>query len=765
MSNRTLHEDALRYHRLAPAGKLAIQATKPLATQHDLALAYSPGVAAACEAIQADPLQAAALTSRGNLVAVVTNGTAVLGLGTIGPMAAKPVMEGKVVLFKKFAGIDAFDLEINEQDPQRFVDILASLEPSFGAINLEDIKAPECFQIEGALRERMRIPVFHDDQHGTAIIVAAAVLNGLRVVGKNIDNAKLVTSGAGAAALACLDLLVKMGLRREHITVTDIAGVVYQGRTAEMDPYKAQYAQATDARTLADVIADADIFLGLSVAGVLTRTMVGRMAEKPLILALANPVPEIMPEEAKAARADAVIATGRSDYPNQVNNVLCFPFMFRGVLDVGATAITTQMELACAHALADLASTEVPDVVAAAYGDQSLIFGADYILPKPFDPRLITTIPPAVAKAAMESGVATRPIENFDTYRESLSRLVYRSGDVMKHVFARAKENQKRVIYSEGEDPRVLRAMQTLIDNQWVQPVAVGRREVVTQRIKELGLRIKPEKDFELIDPQHLTNETELADAYHNIMWRRGVLPEAAHSIVRTTPTVLSALMLRAGAVDAMMAGPVGVFHGHLQHVLDVIGLAQGVRAAAAMQLLILDKGTYFIVDTYVNQNPEAELIAEITLLAAEHVRRLGITPKVALVSHSNFGSFDSPSAVKLRHALALLQKRVPELEVDGEMQTDAALLEDVRKRLYPRSRLTGEANLLVMPNLDAANITFNALKVLANGVSVGPMLLGTAKPVHILNRSVTTRGTLNMGVLAAVDAQAYEKLTELTAY
>jgi malate dehydrogenase (oxaloacetate-decarboxylating)(NADP+) len=765
MSNRTLHEDALRYHRLAPAGKLAVQATKPLATQHDLALAYSPGVAAACEAIQADPLEAAALTSRGNLVAVVTNGTAVLGLGAIGPLAAKPVMEGKAVLFKKFAGIDAFDLEISERDPERFVDILASLEPSFGAINLEDIKAPECFQIEGALRERMHIPVFHDDQHGTAIIVGAAVLNGLRVVGKNIDSVRLVSSGAGAAALACLDLLVKMGLRREHITVTDVAGVVYQGRVAEMDPYKARYAQATNARTLADVIGGADIFLGLSVAGVLTSAMVERMADKPLILALANPVPEIMPEEAKAARKDAVIASGRSDYPNQVNNVLCFPFLFRGVLDVGATAITTQMELACAHAIADLASAEVSDVVSAAYGDQSLIFGADYILPKPFDPRLITTIPPAVARAAMESGVATRPIENFDTYRESLSRLVYRSGDVMKHVFARAKENQKRVIYSEGEDPRVLRAMQTLIENQWAQPVAVGRREVVTQRIKELGLRIKPESDFELIDPQHLANEAELADDYHDIMWRHGVLPDAARNIVRTTPTVLSALMLRAGAVDAMMAGPVGTFHGHLQHVLDVIGLAQGVRAAAAMQLLILDKGTYFIVDTYVNQDPDAELITEITLLAAEQVRRLGITPKVALVSHSNFGSFDSPSAVKLRHALALLQRRVPELEVDGEMQTDAALLEDVRRRLYPKSRLAGEANLLVMPNMDAANIAFNALKVLANGVSVGPMLLGTAKPVHILNRSVTTRGTLNMGVLAAVDAQAYERLTELTAY
>jgi malate dehydrogenase (oxaloacetate-decarboxylating)(NADP+) len=758
MRNTTLHEEALRYHRRPPAGKLAIQATKPLATQYDLALAYSPGVAAACEEIQRDPLEAAALTARGNLVAVVTNGTAVLGLGAIGPLAAKPVMEGKAVLFKKFAGIDAFDIEVNEREPAKFVEILASLEPSFGAINLEDIKAPECFEIERALRERMNIPVFHDDQHGTSIIVAAAIINGLKLVGKDIGSVKLVTAGAGAAALACLDLLVGMGLRLENITVTDIAGVVYKGRVAEMDPYKARYARDTDARTLADVIGGADIFLGLSVAGVLTPAMVKRMAANPLILALANPLPEIMPEEAKAARADAVIATGRSDYPNQVNNVLCFPFMFRGVLDVGATGITTEMELACAHAIADLATAEVSDVVAAAYGDQTLIFGPDYILPKPFDPRLITTIPPAVAQAAMQSGVATRPIEDFTVYRERLSRLVYRSGDVMKHVFARASEDPRRLIYTEGEDPRVLRAMQALIENCWARPVAIGRQDVVMQRIKGLGLRMKPGSDFELIDPRELADESELADEYHDVMWRHGVLPDGAEVIVRTTPTVLAALLLRRGEVDAMLAGPLGTFQGHLQHVLNIIGLKEGVSAAAAMQLLVLDKGTYFIVDSYVNHDPDAELLAEITLLACEQVKLLGITPKVALVSHSNFGSYDSPSALKLRSALALLAKRAPDLEVDGEMQTDAALVEEVRKRLYPKSRLSGEANLLVMPNLDAANITFNALKVLANGVSVGPMLLGTAKPVHILNRAVTTRGTLNMSALAVVDAQSVAK-------
>ncbi len=755
MGNSTLREEALRYHRLAPAGKLAIQATKPLATQYDLSLAYSPGVAAACEEIQRNPIEAAALTARGNLVAVVTNGTAVLGLGAIGALAAKPVMEGKAVLFKKFAGIDAFDIEVDERDPAKFVDILASLEPSFGAINLEDIKAPECFEIERALRERMNIPVFHDDQHGTAIIVAAAVLNGLRIVGKDIGAVRLVCCGAGAAALACLDLLVDMGLRREHVFVSDVAGVVYQGRLAEMDPYKARYAQATEARTLADVIGGADVFLGLSAPKVLSPAMVKRMADRPLILALANPVPEIMPEEVRAVRADAVIATGRSDYPNQVNNVLCFPFLFRGVLDAGATRITRSMELACAQAIAALATAEVSDVVAAAYGNHALVFGPEYILPKPFDPRLITIIPPAVAKAAADEGVAMRPIADLEAYRESLSRLVYRSGDVMKHVFVRAKEHPKRLAYAEGEDPRVLRAMQTLIDNGWARAVAIGRRELITQRLRALGLRIQPDKDFELIDPHALAEEAALADEYHSITWRRGVSPEAAAVTVRTTPTVLAALLLHRGDVDAVLAGPVGTFRGHLRHVLDVIGLQPGVAAAAAMQLLILDKGTYFIVDSHVNPDPSAELLADITLLAAEQVRRLGITPRVALVSHSNFGSYDSPSALKLRQALALLRERAPDLEVDGEMQTDAALLEEVRRRLYPKSRLSGEANLLVMPNLDAANISFNALKVLANGVSVGPMLLGMAQPVHILTRAVTTRGALNMSALAVVDAQS----------
>ncbi|MDX1487649.1 MAG: phosphate acyltransferase, partial [Acidiferrobacterales bacterium] len=642
------------------------------------------------------------------------------------------------------------------------IETVERIADTFGGINLEDIKAPECFEIEQALRERMNIPVFHDDQHGTAIIVAAAVVNGLRLVGKDIGAVKLVTSGAGAAALACLDLLVSMGLPPQNITVTDIAGVVYKGRVAEMDRYKARYAQDSAARTLADVMGGADIFLGLSVGGVLTQAMVERMADSPLILALANPIPEIMPDAVKVVRDDAVIATGRSDYPNQVNNVLCFPFMFRGVLDAGATAITTEMELACVHAIADLATAEVSDVVAAAYTNQALVFGSEYILPKPFDPRLITAIAPAVAAAAMRSGVATRPITDFDAYRDAVSRLVYRSGDVMRYVFARAKENPQRLVYAEGEDERVLRAMQTLIDNRWAQPVAVGRRDVIARRIKDLGLRMKPDSDFELIDPLHLANESELSDTYHDLMWRHGVLPDAAASIVRAIPTVLAALLLRRGTVDAMMAGPVGVFQGHLRHVLDIIGLAQDVRAAAAMQLLVLDKGTYFIVDSYVNPDPDAELIADITLLAVEQVRRLGITPRVALVSHSNFGSHESPSAVKLRRALALLQRRVPELEVEGEMQTDVALMENVRRRLYPRSRLNGEANLLVMPSLDAANITFNALKVLANGVSVGPMLLGMAKPVHILNRSVTTRGTLNMSVMAVVDALAHRRRDDL---
>jgi malate dehydrogenase (oxaloacetate-decarboxylating)(NADP+) len=749
-----LRDSALKYHRFPRPGKLAIQAIKPMASQRDLSLAYSPGVAAACEEIERDPLMAAEYTARGNLVAVISNGTAVLGLGAIGALASKPVMEGKAVLFKKFADVDVFDIEIEERDPDKFIEIVAGLEATFGGINLEDIKAPECFEIERRLRERMKIPVFHDDQHGTAIVSAAALLNGLRVVGKELGDIRLVCNGAGSAALACLDLAVSLGVRKENILVCDRSGVIHTDRAGGLDQYKARYAAQTEARTLADAVSGSDVFFGLSTGGVLTPEMVATMADRPLILAMANPNPEIMPEDAKAVRPDAVIATGRSDYPNQVNNVLCFPFIFRGALDCGATTINEEMKLATVKAIADMATTTVPETVAVAYGGQALTFGPEYILPKPFDPRLIDTIPPAVAKAAMDSGVAARPIADLDAYTRSLSRLVYRSGNVMEPVFERARQNPLRLLYAEGEDERVLRAMEVCVTQHYAKPILIGRRAVIEARIEELGLPVKAGVDFELIDSQDYPDYADLASDYHRLMGRRGVHPEAAEKRVRSRSTILASLLLHRGEVDAMIAGPVGTYHEHLDLVLDVIGLREGVSTPAALQLLILERTTLFIADPFVNYDPDASQIAEITLLAAEQVRRFGITPRAALVSHSNFGSSDFASAGKMRQALALIQERAPDLVVDGEMQADSALSTGVRGRILPDSLLEGEANLLIMPNLDSANIAFSALKVLGNGVSVGPILLGAAKPVHVLNRTVTARGIANMSAFAVVEAQ-----------
>ncbi len=748
-----LRDSALKYHRFPRPGKLAIQATKPMASQRDLSLAYSPGVAAACEEIERDPLMAAEYTARGNLVAVVSNGTAVLGLGSIGALASKPVMEGKAVLFKKFADVDVFDIEVEERDTDKFIEIVAGLEATFGGINLEDIKAPECFEIERRLRERMSIPVFHDDQHGTAIVTAAALLNGLRVVGKNLADIRLVCNGAGSAALACLDLAVSLGVSKDNILVCDRSGVIHTDRDG-LDQYKARYAARTEARTLADAVNGADVFFGLSSGGALKPEMVASMADRPLILAMANPTPEIMPEDAKAVRPDAVIATGRSDYPNQVNNVLCFPFIFRGALDCGATTINEEMKLAAVMAIADMATTTVPETVAVAYGGQALTFGPEYILPKPFDPRLIDTIPPAVAKAAMDSGVAARPIADLDAYTRSLSKLVYRSGNVMEPVFERAGQHPLRLLYAEGEDERVLRAMEVCVSQRYAKPVLIGRTAIIEARIEELGLPVTPGVDFELIDAHDCPDYAELAREYHQLMGRRGVHPEAAEKRVRSRATILASLLLRRGDVDAMIAGPVGTYHEHLDLVLDVIGLREGVSTPAALQLLILERTTLFIADPFVNYDPDAGQIAEITLMAAEQVRRFGITPRAALVSHSNFGSSDFDSAGKMREALALIRERAPDLVVDGEMQADSALSMGVRGRILPDSLLDGEANLLIMPNLDAANIAFTALKVLGNGVSVGPILLGAAKPVHVLNRTVTARGIANMSAFAVVEAQ-----------
>jgi len=759
MADENLKEAALEFHRRAPAGKLGIVATKPLATQRDLSLAYSPGVAAACDAIAEDPATVAELTARGNLIGVISNGTAVLGLGAIGALASKPVMEGKAVLFKKFAGIDVFDIEVDETDVDRFVDVVAALEPTFGGINLEDIKAPECFEIEKRLRERMNIPVFHDDQHGTAIIVAAAVTNGLEVVGKRIDQVKLVCSGAGAAALACLNLLVALGMKRENIFVCDIAGLVYEGRTEEMDPYKAAFAQATDARTLGDVIGDADVFMGLSAPGVLKPDMVARMADKPIILALANPVPEIMPEDAKAAPPDAIIATGRSDYPNQVNNVLCFPFIFRGALDVGATEINEAMKIAAVQAIAELARMEVSEAVAAAYGGETHAgFGPDYIIPRPFDLRLILKIAPAVARAAMDSGVATRPIEDFDAYDQRLHEFVYRSGLVMKPVMDAARQDPQRVVFAEGESRRVLHAVQVVLDEGIARPLLVGRREVIGLRVKQLGLRIDPESEVEIVDPEDDPRYREYWTMYHELLGRKGVSPDLARTIVRTQNTVIAALMLRRGEADAMICGAQGNFKVNEHHVRDVIGMQEGVRDLSTLIMLILSQGTVFVADTHVTFVPSPEELAEMAAMAATEVQRFGIEPRIALLSHANFGSSETNSSRRMREAVAIMHRDFPELEVDGEMHADAALDDEIRERILPGSKLTRPANLLIMPTVDAAHIAYNLLKVLGDGLTVGPMMLGLKQPAHVLTASVTARGIVNMTAVACVEAQMMEQ-------
>ena len=753
-------EAALRYHREPKPGKIKVVSSKPLGNQRDLALAYSPGVAAASMAIAEDPATASDYTARGNLVAVITNGTAVLGLGAIGPLAAKPVMEGKAVLFKKFAGIDVFDIEVDETEIDRFVNVVAALEPTFGGINLEDIKAPECFEIERQLRERMNIPVFHDDQHGTAIIVAAAVRNALRLSGKKIENVKLVTSGAGAAALACVNQLVSMGLPVENVTLTDIHGVVYAGRAEEMDVYKEIYAKETSQRSLAEAIDGADIFLGLSAPNVLKAEMVAKMAGHPLIMALANPDPEIMPEDAKAARPDAIIATGRSDFPNQVNNVLCFPFLFRGALDVGATAINEAMKVAAATAIADLATRETSDVVASAYGGKVASFGPDSIIPSPFDPRLIGAIAPAVARAAMESGVATRPIEDFDAYQDRLDQFVFRSGLLMKPVFEQASAVRQRIVYAEGEDERVLRAAKAVIDEGVGEPILIGRPEIIARRVERLGLNFKPGEDCELINPEQDDRYRDYWMLYHKLAERHGVTPDEARTRVRTNSTVIAALAVMRGDADAMICGTEGRFDRHLTHVSDIVGLRTGVRQFAGVTALILPKGTFFFVDTFVTPDPTADDIAKMTLLAAEEVRRFGIKPRVALLSHSNFGSSNAESAQKMRAARLLILDAAPDLEVEGEMQADVAVSPEIRQRIFPNSVLKEQANLLVMPDLDAANIAFNLMKQLADGLPVGPILAGAARSVHILTTSVTARGILNMSAVAAVGAQHHSANT-----
>jgi len=755
MTEPSLREASLEYHRMAPPGKIALQATKQLTNQRDLALAYSPGVAAACDEIVRDPREASTLTARGNLVAVVTNGTAVLGLGAIGPLAAKPVMEGKAVLFKKFAGLNCYDIELNERDPDKLVDMVVALEPTFGGINLEDIKAPECFYIERKCRERMKIPVFHDDQHGTAIIVGAAVLNGLRVVGKKFDDVKLVVSGAGAAALACLDLLVGLGIKRENIWVSDLAGVVYEGRTELMDDNKIRYAQKTKARTLKEILPGADIFLGLSAGGVLKKEWLPEMAAKPLILALANPEPEIMPDVAKSVRPDAVIATGRSDFPNQVNNVLCFPFIFRGALDVGATTINEAMKLAAVRAIADLAMAEQSDIVASAYGVEDLHFGPDYLIPKPFDPRLIVKIAPAVAKAAIDSGVATRPIDDFDAYCQKLTQFVYHSGLLMKPIFTAAKAAPKRIVFAEGEDERVLRAVQTVVDEGLAKPVVIGRPAVVERRIERFGLRLKPGDNIELVNPENDPRYREYWTQYYSLTERRGVSQQYAQVEMRRDHTLIGAMMVYRGEADGLLCGTYGTHASHRMYVDQVIGLRRGVKSYAAMNAIILPARTIFIADTYVNYDPTPEQIAETTILCADEIRRFGLIPKAALLSHSSFGTSDYSSAKKMQVALGLINARDPDLEVDGEMHGDAALDPAVRARAFPNSRLQGEANLLIMPTLDAANISFNLLKSASGGgLTLGPILLGVAKPVHILTPSATVRRIVNMTALTVVDSQ-----------
>ncbi|MGZ5194105.1 MAG: NADP-dependent malic enzyme [Ramlibacter sp.] len=753
-----LRQAALEYHEFPTPGKIAIHATKQLLNQHDLALAYSPGVASPCEEIVKDPNNAFKYTSRGNLVAVITNGTAVLGLGDIGPLAAKPVMEGKGVLFKKFAGIDVFDIEVNEKnDLDKLVDVIAALEPTFGGINLEDIKAPDCFYVERKLRERMKIPVFHDDQHGTAIVVGAAIINGLKVMGKDIKKVKLVTSGAGAAALACLGLLLKLGMPRANIYVTDLAGVVYEGRKELMDEDKIQFAQKTSARTLSEVIEGADIFLGLSAGGVLKREMVAKMAPKPFILALANPNPEISPEDAKAVRPDAILATGRTDYPNQVNNVLCFPYIFRGALDSGATTITVEMEIAAVHAMADLAQAEQSEVVAAAYAGQQLAFGPEYLIPKPFDPRLMMKIAPAVAQAAADSGVALRPVKDMDAYREKLQSFVYASGTTMKPIFASAKAAlKKRVVLCEGEEERVLRASQIVVDEGIARPTFIGRPKVIAQRIEKFGLRLKEELDYDVVNVEQDHRYRDFWQTYHRMTERKGVTVQMAKIEMRRRLTLIGAMLLHKDEVDGMICGTWGTTAIHLHYIDQVIGRRAGVCTYACMNGLLLPGRQVFLVDTHVNYDPTAQQLAEITVMAAEEMVRFGVKPKAALLSHSNFGSSNEPSAVKMRETLELLRERAPWLEVDGEMHGDVALDGDARNLIMPHSTLAGDANLLVCPNIDAANISYNLLKTAAGGnIAIGPVLLGAAKPVHILTASTTVRRIVNMAALTVADANA----------
>ena len=757
-----LRQAALEYHECPRPGKISVTPTKQLTNQRDLALAYSPGVAAPCEEIVIDPANAYKYTARGNLVAVITNGTAVLGLGNIGPLAAKPVMEGKGVLFKKFAGIDVFDIEINESDPDKLVEVIAALEPTFGGINLEDIKAPECFYIERQLRDRMKIPVFHDDQHGTAIIVGAAILNGIQLVGKDIKKCKLVVSGAGAAALACLDLIVDLGFPIENIYVTDLAGVVYKGRTELMDPDKERFARDTSARTLAEVIPDADIFLGVSAGGVLKQDMVRAMAPNPLILALANPTPEILPEDVRAVRSDAVICTGRSDYPNQVNNVLCFPYIFRGALDCGATTITREMEIAVVHAIAELAHAEQSDIVATTYGISNLSFGPEYLIPMPFDPRLLIKIAPAVAKAAEESGVATRPIKDLQAYADSLQQFVYRSGTFMKPLFSVAKNTHadlKRIVYAEGEEERVLRAVQVVVDERLARPILVGRPAVLETRITKFGLRLKQGVDFDVINPDHDERYREYWHAYYELTNRKGVTQEYAKLEMRRRHSLIGAMMIKKGDADGMICGTFGTTQLHLHYIDQVLGKRAGACVYAAMNVLILPERQLVIVDTHVNENPSAEEIAAITIMAAEEMVRFGLSPRAALLSHSNFGSSNSASAQKMRAALAIIKERAPDLEIDGEMHGDTALDSKLRSTIMPGSTLTHDANLLVMPNIDAANIAYNLVKTAAgNGIAVGPILLGCDRPVHILTPSATVRRIVNMTALCVVDAVAERK-------
>ncbi|HEY0328065.1 MAG TPA: NADP-dependent malic enzyme [Rhodopseudomonas sp.] len=754
-NSEELQAAALAYHRLPRPGKLQIQAIKPLANQLDLALAYTPGVAAACNAIAADPTQAASLTIRGNLVAVVTNGTAVLGLGNIGPLASKPVMEGKAVLFKKFADIDVFDIEIAADTVERVVETVAALEPTFGGINLEDIKGPECFEIEAKLKDRMKIPVFHDDQHGTAIIVGAAVKNALRLTGKKLDEVKIVAAGAGAAALACLNLLVSLGAQRKNIWVCDLEGVVYEGRTVLMDRWKAIYAQSTDKRVLAEVIGGADIFLGLSGPNVLKPEMVAQMAERPLVMALANPTPEIMPDEVRKIRPDAMICTGRSDFPNQVNNVLCFPYIFRGALDVGATAINEEMKAAAVDAIAQLARDPPQEAVAIGFdGDEELGFGPGSLIPSPFDPRLILRIAPAVAKAAMDSGVATRPISDFDEYGAQLERFAFRSGLVMKPLFTKAKAQPVRVIYAEGEDERVLHATQTILEEKLARPILVGRPAVVAARIKRYGLSIRAGEDFDLVNPEDDPRYRSYVQSYIDAAGRSGVTPETARTVVRTNATVIAALAVARGEADAMICGVDGRYMSHLRHIREILGSLPGVTDFAALSLMITSKGAIFIADTQVRPNPSPEELAEIAALAAIHVQRFNMKPRIAFVSHSDFGSYDTESSRKMRRATAILAQNHPEIEADGEMQGDTALSEAARRLILPHSRLEGEANVLIMPNLDTANVAYQMIKVLADALPVGPILIGPARPAHILTPSVTARGILNMTAVAAVEAQ-----------